>query len=104
MNEKKINNKYEKRLTFQQKMIARQSEHIKDLESQIQKLQLELEEKNTIINSVSSMREELAQNVTDTKKCKEQYLVLIEELKKMKEIVNQEVYRGRWRLIKHLIK
>lgn len=100
MNEKK----YEKRLEHQQKMISRQSKQIEDLESQIRKLNLEIEEKNKIINSVIPLREELTQNVTESKKCKEQSKELVQELRKMKDIMNQTVFKGRWKIIKYLLK
>lgn len=97
-------NSYKKRLQFQSNMISRQSEQIDSLKTKIEKLELELLKKDEIINSVSSMREELIQNVAEVKKCKKQYKSLIEEVRKMKEILNQTIYKGRWRLIKFLIK
>lgn len=61
MNDKKIKNKYEKRLAFQQKMIARQSEQIEKLKSEIEKLTLECQKKDELINSVTPLRNELAE-------------------------------------------
>lgn len=100
MNEKK----YEKRLEIQQKTISRQSKQINDLESQVRELKLEIEEKNKIINSITPLREELIQNISEAKDCKKQSKELIDELRKMKKIVDQEVYKGKWWLIKFLIK
>lgn len=100
MNEKK----YEKRLEFQKKMISRQSEQIDGLKSEIEKLKLECQKKDKIINSVSSLRSELVKDAEDVKQYKEEYRKLINELKNMKKILNQEVYKGRWWLIKFLIK
>lgn len=100
MNEKKLNKKVE----LQEKLISRQSEQIEKLNVQIAKLKLEIEEKDNIINSVSSLRDELIQKNKDIDKYKEEYRVLIDELRKMKEILNQEVYKGRWWLVKFLIK
>lgn len=100
MNEKN----YKKKLDFQQKMISRQFEQIESLKSQVEKLKLNIEEKDKIINSVAPLRDELTRNIEDVKKYKKEYEGLIKELRKMKEIVNQEVYKGKWRLIKHLMK
>ena len=100
MNEKT----YKKRLDFQQKMISRQSEQIDDLKLEIEKLNLKIKEKDEIIASVEPMRKELSQNVAEVKKDKNEYKKLIKELKKMKEIFNREVYKGRWWLIRLLIK
>lgn len=95
---------HKKRLEFQQKMISRQSEHIEKLKLEISELKLIIEEKNMIINSVESLRKELADNVGAVKGKKNEYEKLIKELKDMKKILNQTVYKGRWRLVRLLIK
>ena len=100
MNEKK----YKKRLDFQQKIINRQSEQIDNLKFKIEKLENELIEKDKIIHSVEPMRKEMTENIKEQKRLKKEYKQLIQELKKMKSIVNQEVYRGRWWLMKLLLK
>lgn len=100
MNEKS----YKKRLDFQKNLIARQSEQIESLKSQIDDLNIKLKEKDETINSVEYLREELKQNVEEIKKQKVEYKALIEEIKKMKEILNVEIYRGRWNIVKFFIK
>lgn len=100
MNEKS----YKKRLDFQQKTISRQSKQIEDLISINRKLQLEIEEKNNVINSVEHLRKELTQNVNKIKKYRVEYENLIDEIKEMKKAVDQNVYKGRWRLIRLLMK
>jgi hypothetical protein len=95
---------YKKRLDFQQKMIARQSKQIEDLELQIGKLKLEIEEKNKVINSVALLKEELTQNVAESKNYADRSKKLVQELKQMKKIMNKEVYKNRWWLIKLLLK
>lgn len=102
MNEKN----YKKRLEFQQKMIARQSEEIESLNAEIVKLRLQIEEKNELISSVEPMRKELSENVKESKQYKEQCKSLMKELRDMKKILTQEVYGSQWKwnLIKFLIK
>lgn len=100
MNEKN----YKKRLDFYQKMMARQSEQIEKLKSKIEKLTLECQKKDELIKSVEPMRKEMADNIKEQRKLKERYKALIQELKVMKNIVNEEVYRKRWWLIKFLLK
>lgn len=95
---------YKKRLEFQQKTIARQSQQIESLSAENAKLRLQIEEKNNVINDIEPMRKELAENIEETKRYKEEFKLLIQELKKMKSIVDQEVYRGRWKIIKFLMK
>lgn len=100
MNEKKYNKKIEN----QEKMISRQSEQIELLNAQIAKLKLEIEEKDNMINSIAYLKDELIQKNKDIDKYKEQFRKLIEELRQMKKIINLEVYKGRWNLIKFLIR
>lgn len=100
MNEKR----YKKRLEFQQGIIARQSEQIESLKLQIENLKKECAKKDETINSVISLKNELSQNITEIEKNKKEYQKLIEELKRMKDIINQTIYKGRWRLIKLLMK
>ncbi len=100
MNEKR----YEKRLETQGNMISRQSKQIEELESQVINLKLEIEEKNKIINSVAPLREELMQNVAQTKKYMEESKELVNELRKMKDVMNHTVFKGRWKIIKYLLK
>lgn len=88
----------------QKKIISRQSKQIEFLKQQNEELKEQIEEKNNIINSVDSLRNELTNDIAEIKKYKKQYKILIEELRKMKAILNQEVYKGRWSLIKFLIK
>lgn len=100
MNEKQ----YKKRIEFQEKMITRQSEQIVTLKSQIEELENKCKEKDEIINSVSSLRSELTENVNKVKEYKEEYEKLIQDLKTMKKVIDQDVYKGRYWLIKPLLK
>lgn len=100
MNEKS----YKRKLEFQENLIKRQSEEIKSLNTQIEELNLKCDEKDRIIHSVASLKKELSDNVSEIKKHKEEYKGLIDELRKMKAVMNQEVFKGRWRLIKLLMK
>ena len=93
MNEKS----YKKRLDFQQKLTSRQSEEIKSLKSK-------LEEKDRIINSVAHLREELSQNVAESKKYKEEYEKLVDEVKLMKDTFDKEIFKSRWWLIRVLVR
>ena len=102
MNEKK--NKYEKRLAFQQKMIAHQSEQIENLKAEIERLKNKLIEKDEIIRTVEPMRKEMTENIKEQKRLKNEYEILIQELKKMKSILNKDMFRGKWKIVRWLIK
>lgn len=101
---KMIEKNYKKKFEFQKKLISRQSEQIESLKLQVEKLELENEEKDKIINSVSFLRDELSRNISEVKIHEKEYKELIAELRKMKETMNKTVYKGRWNLIKFLIK
>lgn len=100
MNEKN----YKRKLEFQEKLIKRQSEEIESLNAQIEELKLKCEEKDRVIHSIASLKKELSDNVADVKKYKKQYKDLIDELRKMKAIMNQTVFKGKWKLVRFLIK
>lgn len=100
MNEKN----YKKRLEFQQNVISKKSEEIESLKLENEKLKQELKEKGEIIASIEPMRKEMTESVKEHKRLKNEYTKLIQELKQMKKIMNQEVYKNKWWLIKFLIK
>lgn len=100
MNEKN----YKKRLDFQQKIIFSKSEEIESLKLENEKLQQKLKEKDEIIASVDSIRSEMIESVKEHKRLKKEYRGLIQELRQMKSILNKEVFKNRWWLVKLLIK
>ena len=95
---------YKKKYEFQKKMTSRQIEQIESLKSEIQELKLKCEEKDKIINSIEPMRVELKHNIDEIKKQKEEYRILVDEVRKMKNIINQDVYKNRWWLVRFLLK
>jgi hypothetical protein len=95
---------YVKKIEFQKKTISRQLEQIELLKNQVENLKLECEKKDETINSFATLKDELAKSVADVNKYKEEYKKLIDELKNMKEIMNQTVFKGKWRLVRFLIK
>ncbi len=100
MNEKN----YKKRLDFQQKIISKKSEEVESLKLENEKLKLELQKKDEIISSIEPMRNEMSESIKEHRRLQNEYKDLIQELRQMKKIMNQEVYHGKWRLVKWLIK
>ena len=96
--------RYERKFEFQKKLISKQSEQIDELKSRIQELELKCEEKDKEIMSVSSLKEELEKNVDEIKEYRKCYMKLLEEIRTMKEVINKEIYKGKWSIIKFLIK
>lgn len=97
---------YKKRFEFQKKINDRQSEEIESLKTQIDALVAICDEKDKVIESVDYLREELTENINEYKKLKNEYADVMKDLRKMREIMTQEVFKGqwRWKLIKFLIK
>lgn len=89
---------------LQKNIIDRQSKQINVLKEKIEDLEEQLQRKDEIINSVAHLKEELSQNLEEVKKHRKEYGNLVKELRMMKEILNQEVYKGKWKLVKFLIK
>lgn len=95
---------YKKRFEFQKNIITKQADEIDSLKSQIELLRLECEKKDEKINSVNHLKDEMVKRVSEVKTYQEEYKKLIDDLKKMKKVMNQELFKGRWFLVKLLIK
>ena len=95
---------YEKKYEFQKKLTLKQSEEIKELESKIEELENKCKEKDKIINSIESLRNELMENINGAKESREKYEDLVSELIEMKKVMNQTVFKKKWKLIRFLMK
>ena len=95
---------FKKRLDLQKNIITRQSQQIEMLKSQNENLKQQLKDKDKVINSVQLIEKEMMSDIQESKKTRNEYQSLVDELRKMKKIVNMTVYKGRWKLVKFLIK
>lgn len=95
---------YKRDYEFQKKLNERQTEQIESLKLQIDALTSLCEEKDKLIYAVDSLRDELTKNIEEIKQKKNEYSSLVNELRDMKKVMNEEFFKGRWRLIKFLIK
>lgn len=85
-------------------IIKRQVVEIKELKKSIDNLNITCEQKDEIIGSIDGLRQDLIDVITDLNDKREQYDALINELIEMKKIINQEVFKGRWKIIRFLLK
>lgn len=85
-------------------IIKRQVIEIKELKKLIDNLNITCEQKDEIIGSINGLRQDLIDVITDINDKREQYDALINELIEMKKIINQEVFKGRWKIIRFLLK
>lgn len=95
---------YKRDYEFQKKLNERQVKEIEFLKLENEKLKIQCKEKDKIINSVDSLRVEMAHHKDAIKDKRKEYEELIDDLRNMRKIMNQTVFKGRWRLIKLLIK
>lgn len=102
MNKKR--SKEKQKPDFKNQIIKRQSEEIDNLKKTISELEIENSEKDKIINSIENLRNDLSKTIDDIKAKGEEYDELIAELTEMKKVMNQIVFKGRWKIIKWLLR
>ena len=98
-------NKYSKnkKSDYKSQIINRQIDEIEHLKQEISKLEIDCEEKNKLINSIDSLRNDLVSVIDELKNKRQEYDKLITELYEMKSVMNQTVFKGRWKLIRLLL-
>ena len=99
-----VHRKKNKKSDFRNKVIKKQLEEIDNLKQTISELEISCKDKENIINSIESIRMDFTMILDDLKEKRKKYEDLIEELTTMKNIFNQSVFKGRWKLIKLLMK
>lgn len=85
-------------------IIKRQSDEIESLKKSIEDLNITCEQKDELIGSIDGFRNDLIEVLKDLDDKRNKYNELINELTEMKKIMNREVFRGRWNLIRFLLK
>lgn len=102
MNKKYVKKKQKNDLKNQ--IIKRQINEIDNFKRTIYELEISCREKDEIINSINVLRDDLLSTIDDLKAKGEKYDKLIAELKEMKKVMNQTVFKGRWKIIRLLLK
>lgn len=97
-------NRYEKKYETQKKIVLRQLDEIEKLKSSIFELEIDSEKRTELIDSITDIRTELYEVIDDLSEKREEYTRLIEDLRQMKMVMNQTVFKGKWRLIKLLLR
>lgn len=82
----------------------RQLDEIEKLKSSIFELEIDSEKRTELIDSITDIRTELYEVIDDLSERREEYTRLIEDLRQMKMVMNQTVFKGKWRLIKLLLR
>lgn len=89
---------------FKDKIIERKNNEIESLKELISNLQIACEEKDGIINAVDGFHKELNKIIDELKESKKEYDSISKELFEMRKVMNQTVFKGRWKIIKWLLK
>lgn len=97
-------NRYETKYETQKKIVLRQLDEIEKLKSSIFELEIDSEKRTELIDSITDIRTELYEVIDDLSERREEYTRLIEDLRQMKMVMNQTVFKGKWRLIKLLLR
>ena len=93
-----------KKYETQKKIVLRQLDEIEKLKSSISELEIDSEKRTELIDSITDIRTELYEVIDDLSERREEYTRLIEDLRQMKVVMNQTVFKGKWRLIKLLLR
>lgn len=96
--------KSKKKPDIKNRMILNQIDKIDKLEKTISELEISCEEKDKVIASVNVLRDDLFAVINQLKKKSDEYDVLIADLMEMRKVMNQTVFKGRWKLIRWLLK
>lgn len=96
--------KKRKRLDYSKKIIARQLSEIEQLKNTISKLEIDRTEKDRVIKSIEIIIQEFLSLVDDLKEKKDEYEKLIQEAIEMRNSFDKIVFKGKWSLIRLLIK
>lgn len=86
------------------RIVQKQSEEIKRLKTEILRLEKLCSDKDEKIKSAELYRDELNDITKELKGKRGEYDDLLNELRTMKSVMNQRVFKGRWKLIRLLMK
>ena len=96
--------KNKKRSDFKNHIIVRQIDKIDSLQKIVSELKIDCEEKDKIIQSINTIRDDLFETVDELKNKSNEYDRLIAELTEMRNVMNKMVFKGRWKLARLLLK
>lgn len=99
-----MNTKKNRKSNMKSRIIKRQIDEIDSLKKKIADLEIDCKEKDEIIKSIDTLRVDFKETIDDIKRKGEAYDRLIDELTEMKKVMNEEVFKGRWNLVRLLIK
>lgn len=100
----KYRNREKRRSEFKDKIIEKKNGEIEVLKKLIEELQIDCAEKDNVINSVDIFHNELNKIIDNLNDKSKEYDNLIREVREMKRVLNETVFKGKWKIIKWLLK
>lgn len=85
-------------------IIKSQADEIRRLKDKVAKLEEENKQKDDTIASVEPMSDMLQKEIDEVRGKKKEYDRIISDLKEMRNVFNKEVFKGRWNIIKFLMR
>lgn len=101
---KKKKTRDSRRLEMKDRIINRQSDTIEDMKKQISSLEIDVQEKDVLLKSMDDLLDDMRKTIQEINSKKDEYDKLINELHVMRNIMNEEVFKNKWWLIKFLIR
>lgn len=101
---RKKNSKIKNNNDIRSRIIKKQTDEIESLKQTILNLEIDCEKKDELINLVDRMRSEMLDVVNEIKVKSREYDALINDLKQMKKAMNEDYFKGRWNLVRLLLK
>ena len=96
--------KNRKKSNLKNHIIVRQVDKIDALKKKISELELDNSKKDELIYSINALRDDLVDTVNELKDKSNKYDELVTELMQMRNVMNRTVFKGRWKLIRFLLK
>lgn len=93
-----------KKQDLKSRTIQRQANQIKDMQKEINRLETRCKEQEEEIGSMAYMHDEMASLISELREKVKEYNSHLDEIKKMKAVFNKDLFKGRWSLVKLLVK
>lgn len=93
-----------KKQDLKSRTIQRQANQIKDMQKEIDRLETRCKEQEKELGSMAYMHDEMASLISELREKVKEYNSYLDEIKKMKAVFNKDLFKGRWNLVKFLVK
>lgn len=93
-----------KKPDVRKQIINRQIDEIERLKKTVSELQISCEQKDEMLRSIETLRTDFVGVIDDLKAKSQKYDELIAEVYQMRNVMNQIAFKGKWKLVRLLIK